>query len=155
MKKIVILGASNQGSNLNYESIRRIYSSYRGKFVSISFKERSLRLNNTVASHTNSEYENPKELEGANYLNDPNIDVHVDVAERSFGISIPAKKTSKKDQLWITLQNEKLAQQLQFKLGISKIIGHLSLHQFIANAEEMPTVVYKEKIEKLYEFFFY
>ena len=39
----------------------------------------------------------------ANYLNDLHIDVHVDVEKRSFGISIPTKEISKKDQLWITL----------------------------------------------------
>ena len=86
-----------------------------------------------------------------NYLNEPHIDIHVDVEERPFGISIPEKEISKKGQLWVTLKNEELAHQLQFSLDVSEIIGNLSLHQFARNIEKMPITVYREKIEELFK----
>ena len=155
VEEIVILGASNRGSNLNYETIRETYRQYSGEFVRISFEDRTRHLRKIIASHTHSAGENPKNFKGANYLNDPNIDVRVDVEERSFGISIPAKEISRKDQLWITLQNENLAQQLKFNLDVSEIIGPLPLEQFAKNIEGLPITVYREKIEALFKNFIY
>ena len=137
--------------NLNYEIIRETYEQYRGEFVRISFEDRTRRLRKIIASHTNSEYANTKKFEGVNYLNDPNIDVRVDVEERSFGISIPAEDISRKDQLWIILQNEELAHQLQFNLDVSEIIGPLPLHQFVKNTEHLLITIYRGKIEALFK----
>ena len=150
VEEIVILGTQNESSNLNYQSIREIYRQYRGKSVRISFEDRSLQLRKIIASQTRSDYEDPKRFKHANYLNEPHIEVHVDVEERPFGISIPEKDISKKDQLWIIFKNTKLARKLQLNLDVSKIIGQ-SLRQFVQNKEKMPITVYRQKIEELFK----
>ena len=152
VEEVVILGAQNEKTNLNYKSIKEIYRQYRGKHVPISFEDRSRQLREIIASQTKSKYEeDPKVFKRANYLNEPHIDIHVDVEERPFGISIPGKEIHRKDQLWITLKHAELAHQWQFSLDVSEIIGHLSLHQFAENTEKMPITVYKEKIEELFK----
>ena len=150
VKEIVILGTDNQRENLNYETIRETYRQYRGKSVRISLEDRSLQLRKIIASQTKSNYEDQKRFKHANYLNEPHIEVHVDVEERPFGISIPEKDISKKDQLWIIFKNTKLARKLQLNLDVSEIIGQ-SLRQFVQNKEKMPITVYRKKIEELFK----